>query len=508
MPASHEKLAESLKQLALVQRDRKVLRSSELSRTHRERLIRNGFLQRAMKGWLFVANPAVPPGDPTSWYGCYWEFCAAYCEHRFGESWHHSAEQSLLRHAGVDAIPRQAIVFASLASNHSVDLPFDTSLLHLAMSEATDSADVMVDDEGHRLLTPDAALVRASERFFRTQPAAAMAVLMQMNDHDRLIRRLLDGAHTTIAGRFAGAYRTAGRVDVADDLVRQMTSAGHRIRERDPFEAAVPARSLQPTEQPAAARIRIMWESFRGAVIEAMPPAYGPPEDVTAYLAAVDDNYRLDAYHSLSIEGYRVSTKFVERVRSGTWNPDSDPRDAPVRDALAARGYWQAFQQVRSAIEAVFDGANAAALVRGRHRDWHRELFGPSVEFGLVTAGDLVGYRRHAVFLSGSRHVPVRWAAVPEAMAVLFDLLDAEEEPAVGAVLGHFFFAYVHPFQDGNGRLARLLMNTMLASGGYPWTVVRVEDRSEYMAALEAASVGQSIEPFAKFIAAQVRALP
>jgi hypothetical protein len=47
-------------------------------------------------------------------------------------------------------------------------------------------------------------------------------------------------------------------------------------------------------------------------------------------------------------------------------------------------------------------------------------------------------------------------------------------------------------------------MNAMLASGGYPWTVVRVEDRNRYMAALESASVDMDIRPFAAFLAERV----
>jgi Fic family protein len=72
-------------------------------------------------------------------------------------------------------------------------------------------------------------------------------------------------------------------------------------------------------------------------------------------------------------------------------------------------------------------------------------------------------------------------------------------------VLGHFVFVYIHPYGDGNGRMARFLMNSMLASGGYPWTVIRVEDRDSYMASLEQASVNGNIEPFAEFIGASVR---
>ena len=54
---------------------------------------------------------------------------------------------------------------------------------------------------------------------------------------------------------------------------------------------------------------------------------------------------------------------------------------------------------------------------------------------------------------------------------------------------------------DGNGRMGRFLMNTMLASGGYPWTVIPVEERKSYMASLEKASVEQNIVPFTKFMA-------
>ena len=67
-------------------------------------------------------------------------------------------------------------------------------------------------------------------------------------------------------------------------------------------------------------------------------------------------------------------------------------------------------------------------------------------------------------------------------------------------VLGHFAFVYIHPFPDGNGRTARFLMNLMLASGGFPWTVIPVDQRDKYMRALESASVGQDIIPFTEFL--------
>ena len=52
----------------------------------------------------------------------------------------------------------------------------------------------------------------------------------------------------------------------------------------------------------------------------------------------------------------------------------------------------------------------------------------------------------------------------------------------------------------GNGRMGRFLMNAMLASEGYPWTIIPVESRDEHMDSLEKASVEQNIEPFAAFL--------
>jgi Fic family protein len=66
-------------------------------------------------------------------------------------------------------------------------------------------------------------------------------------------------------------------------------------------------------------------------------------------------------------------------------------------------------------------------------------------------------------------------------------------------------FGYIHPYPDGNGRMARFLMNAMLASGGYPWTVIRVEDRAPYLAALDRASIDLDIGPFTSFLAERVR---
>ena len=127
-------------------------------------------------------------------------------------------------------------------------------------------------------------------------------------------------------------------------------------------------------------------------------------------------------------------------------------------------------------------------------------MFQPFVAAGLYETADLAGYRNRPVFIRGSRHVPPRVEIIGSCMETLFELLDRESEPTVRSALGHWLFGYIHPYPDGNGRLARFLMNVMLASGGYAWITIRIEDRRSYMAALEAASVDRNILPFAELI--------
>lgn len=505
MPTPNEKLADSLSALQELQSGgRRIFKSSDLSRVHRERLLQHGFLRDVIKGWLMSTGPQAQPGDTTPWYASFWEFCGRYCRDRFGNEWFLSPEQSLLLHAEATAIPRQVIVNSSKGTNNNLELLFGTSIYDLKVKDMP-AAEDLAEKNGLRVYVPDAALVKVTEAFFQRSPIEAQVVLGAVRDVSGILGRLLDGGHSAIAGRIAGAFRRVGRDGFADEITKTMKSAGYDVRESDPFaeQAYVPA--IVAGVAPIVARLNAIWDSQRGPIMEIFPKAPGLPADKGRFMKFVEDIYQSDAYHSLSIEGYSVTPDLIDRVRQGGWNPEIDEKDRQSRDALAARGYWQAFQKVKDSVSAILDGAPPGAIAREQHRDWYRELFGPSVVAGILKPSALAGYRNHPVYLRGSSHVPPRSEAVPEGMQALFDLLEKEAEPAVRAVLGHWLVGYVHPYPDGNGRMARFLMNAMLASGGYPWTVVRVEDRNQYLAGLERASVDMDVRPFAGFLAERVQ---
>ena len=499
MATPQEKLAESLEALRALQ-DRGVvaIRAADLSRAYRERLLKNGFLEEVMKGWYIAARPDDAAGESTAWYASFWAFCGAYLRERFGKDWCLSPEHSLSVHAGNYAVPPQLVVRSPRGGNKATALPHGTSLFDVRAAVAEEKD--IEESDGLRLFSLPAALIASSPGFFEHNPTDARASLATIRDASEVLDRLLEGGHSTIAGRLAGAFRNIGRDRIADDIANTMRAAGYTVREQDPFvnriDLALPRREASPY----AGRIRLMWQQMRGPVIERFPASPGRPKNINAYLKHVQDIYVTDAYHSLSIEGYRVSPALIERVRSGSWNPDANEQDREHRDALAARGYWLAFQAVQKSLRRVLRGENPGAVAEEDHNAWHREMFAPSVTAGLLRPADLAGYRNAPVYIRRSMHVPPNSAAVRDAMPVFFQMLTEESEASVRVVLGHFIFVYIHPYMDGNGRIGRFLMNVMLAAVGYPWTVVPLERRDVFMAALEEESVRQNIAPFADLL--------
>ncbi len=499
MALPSEKLAESLEVLEALQRRGIVaIKPRDLGRIHRERLVKNGFLKEVIKGWYIPAKPDESKGESTAWYASYWDFCAAYLNERFGNQWCLSPEQSLLLHTGNFTVPEQLLVRSPKAHNNITPLPHDTSLMDVR-NEIPKPKDIE-EKNGLRIFALPAALMASSPTLFTQNPLDTRAALGMIRDASDVLGGLLEGGHSIVAGRLAGAFRNIGRERIADEIIRAMRAADYDVRENDPFQSKIPFLETGRRVSPYVNRIRLLWQEMRQPVIEHFPKAPAKRREIKAYLKSVEEAYINDAYHSLSIEGYRVSRELIERVRGGIWSPDANDVDREHRNALAARGYYLAFERVKVSVQRVLKGNNPGVVADEDHGDWYREMFAPSVTAGLLKASDLAGYRNGPVYIRQSKHVPPSAEAVRDLMPAFFELLREEKEPSVRVVLGHFVFVYIHPYTDGNGRIGRFLMNVMLAAGGYPWTVIPVEKRDAYMSALEAASVDRSILPFAKFL--------
>jgi Fic family protein len=501
MGTPSEKLAQSLKALKILQ-DTGVLaiRSRDLTRTHRQRLLANGFIREVMKGWYIASRPAETAGESSAWYASYWAFCAAYLQIRFGDAWCLSPEQSLMLHGGNWTVPQQLLVRApEKGSNKSQDLMCDTSLFTLRIGiPGTSEIEIK---EGLRVFSLSAALVQSAPGCYRQDAIDVRTALSMISDASAVLPQLLGGGHTRSAGRLVGAFRNIGRERIADDILKTMRAADHEVREIDPFAEKLPFNIATRETSPYVNRIRLMWQMMRESIQASELEVTAQKIKFSDYLKNVDDIYVTDAYHSLSIEGYQVTLELINKVKEGNWRPDTDAADQELHNALAARGYWEAFQLVKESVAKVLQGEEPGDVVDHSHADWYRSLFAPSVVAGIIKPADLAGYRNRPVYIKQSRHVPPNYEAVRELMPVFYDLLKDEVSAESRIILGHFIFVFIHPYVDGNGRMARFLMNVMRAAAGYPWLVIPVEERDHYMKALEEASVKQNVLPFTKFIA-------
>lgn len=500
MATPAEKLVESLKVLKKIQEKGIVaIKSEDLSRTVKDRLMANGFIREVIRGWYIAVNPDETKGNSTSWFTSYWGFCSRFLEDRFGNDYCISAEQSLLLHSGNESVPSQMIIRSIKGTNNITKLLFNTSLF-IMKSPLSELESVEIKN-GLRILNLTSSIVYSSPSIYISNPIDVRTALSMVNDASEILSLLLDKGHSLKAGRIVGAFRNIGNSKIADEIMKTMKSVGYDVRETDPFEQKTPIQLSTRERSPYCNRIRLMWYEMRESVLKVFPKSLNTSFiDKTSCLKNIDDIYVTDAYHSLSIEKYTVTAELIERVRSGKWNLKDNEEDKKHRDAMAARGYWLAFNSVKKSIEKIIDGGDLGKILSEDHSDWFRELFSPSVTSGLLKPSDLAGYRRHQVYIGQSQHVPLNVDAVRDVMPILFELISEEPEPSVKAVLGHFIFVYIHPYMDGNGRIGRFLMNVILATGGYKWMVIPVQKRDEYMNVLEVASIQQNIEPFAKFI--------
>ena len=103
-------------------------------------------------------------------------------------------------------------------------------------------------------------------------------------------------------------------------------------------------------------------------------------------------------------------------------------------------------------------------------------------------------YRDIQVRISGSAHTPPEPLLVQESMErfSMERLLDTADHPVIQAAMAHFELVSIHPFVDGNGRTARLLMNLILIKNGYFPAIILKNDRKKYYDALEKGHRGKT----------------
>jgi Fic family protein len=159
-----------------------------------------------------------------------------------------------------------------------------------------------------------------------------------------------------------------------------------------------------------------------------------------------------------------------------------------LRDHLEAVDHYDALLWMRERAEIVSPLGEATVT------ELHRRIVARS-------RPDIAGmYSQLPRRIAGSPVVFPNPAKIPELMEDFGARLAMAPLDPAAAFDAHFRLTAIHPFGDGNGRTARLLMNLMLIRGGYPPIAVRPEDRTAYLDALERGSLAEDLNPFQVFM--------
>jgi hypothetical protein len=160
----------------------------------------------------------------------------------------------------------------------------------------------------------------------------------------------------------------------------------------------------------------------------------------------------------------------------------------PLRDHLEAADHYEAVLWMREAAEASTEvGENAV-------RELHRRIVARSQpNIGGV-------YSTMPRRIAGSPVVLQNAAKVPHLMKEFGGWLVTVLPSPAASFEAHFRLVAIHPFSDGNGRTARLLMNLLLLRWGYPPVAIRPVDRKEYLDALQHESLFDDLLSFQTFM--------
>ncbi len=162
----------------------------------------------------------------------------------------------------------------------------------------------------------------------------------------------------------------------------------------------------------------------------------------------------------------------------------------PLKDHLEALDHYDAIRHVRELAR------QTAPLTESDLRNLHRLVMQRSAP---EIAGRYAGLARY-VRTGAGRHTFPSPAEIPSVMGDFANWLGPAAATPETAFMAHLRLIDIHPFNDGNGRTARLLMNLILIRGGYPPISVRPEDRLDYVRSLQLSQAGQGTESFNRLL--------
>lgn len=355
------------------------------------------------------------------------------------------------------------------------------------------------------LETPESLLIRIRPRVMKDYPEIVASFMKGVEFNLENLRDMLVRENKPVVFlRLATYFEQFGRIKEAD-LIRRIVKS--RTDYNPPgastiFKYRIPTTLMTPktlSDQPFVTRFREQLRYYADAIAREVFVQTATQNSIADIVKNAEETRKYDAYHSSTIEGYRVSVEEIQALVEGRPIVSAGSSPEEIERKMALKGYLEAHRFVLKKIEADF---NWKVPMSGELiKEIFAHLFLPTVEAGLLDKETLTRYRNLPVYIRHSRYVPPNHEKVDALMSALVEELNKIQNALTRAILAHYGFVTVHPYKDGNGRVARFLMNYILCTSGFRWVTIRVEDQEPYFKALEAAQVDEDVRSLTNFLA-------
>lgn len=469
--------------------------------TVREILKRENLIFSIRRGFFILKKPE--DDAEQLFLLLYWQIIEMLLE-RY-KPWSIRAESALELLIGNEQSQKHLLVRTAKKINKTLILPFDfkVTLVFDKNFDPRTTREIKMAGRSLSVDVPEKVLIDAvSQRVHISSNYRSFIRGAKFNT--RLIEALYAGRPTpVIMRRVIEIAEKNGRQDLAVELQKIIrTYTFYYVSKRKEAEPVAAEKPESPLVSPWVAKQEELARGFEEKLEEALAGDIGHLSryQLPELIANAQEHKRYDVYHSTTLEGYQITPEEVDAVVLGRVPAEVKDRERhidEIRNRMAILGYSQAFDFITDKVRKDFGETHISQELT---KDTYYHLFKPSADSGIVEYLDLVAYRNAPAFIRGTRYVPPAPNKLVDLMESFEQSIDRVESSVIKAILAHYFFVTIHPYIDGNGRTARLLMNYILLASGYEWITIRAEQRKPYFDALAEGQLHEDILPFGKFI--------
>lgn len=425
---------------------------------------------------------------------CYWKIVIQFLNLRFADpddknpTWYLVGKYPydfLVEKILIPDISEQITVQTKHKSNTKIKLFHDHTIVAVQDRTLDEKTIVRFDIFGDymNILKQEFLIASSTKTQYQLYEENIVAYLKNSNfDHEYLEDYFKRHNAPVYLARFIGALKQVGEQIQALKFEELFRSLNYKKGIENPFSREY---KFKKTSKPSyVTRYRLSMQNAK---------KYLKTLDLPRRLSSRVDNLTIDklstddAYHSLTIEGYEVTKQILMNLQAGT------TVDTDLKNKSAAKGFLKVLEFIKQIITVDFD------FNRELTEEIWKQLWSPSINSGLFRH-ELSIYRNHMVSIRGSQSVPPGHEKIFYLLDLFYEELEEIENGFERAIFLHFFYVWIHPHSDGNGRISRFLMNLSLICDNYRWLTIPNYERQKYFKSLEKSQVEDDISYFADYI--------